>query len=80
MAPLSALEVEDTRARRERLWLCGGFPDSFLADSDADSLALHRDFLRTYLERNVAAFDVAAFDVAAIGVCALAMVLRASGG
>ena len=70
MAPLSALEVENTRARRERLWLRGGFPDSFLADSDADSLALRRDFIRTYLER----------DVAAIGVCALAMVLRASGG
>lgn len=75
MAPLSALEVENTRARRERWWLRGGFPDSFLPDSDGDSLALRRDFIRTYLERNVAAFDVAA-----IGVCALAMVLRASGG
>ncbi len=56
MAPLSALEVEDTRARRERLWLRGGFPDSFLAESDEDSLALRRDFIRTYLERDVAAF------------------------
>ena len=56
MAPLSTLEVEDTRARRERLWLRGGFPDSFLAESDEDSLALRRDFIRTYLERDVAAF------------------------
>ena len=47
MAPLSALEVEDTRAWRERLWLRGGFPDSFLAESDEDSLALRRDFIRT---------------------------------
>ena len=56
MAPLSALEVEDTRAWRERLWLRGGFPDSFLAESDEDSLALRRDFIRTYLERDVATF------------------------
>ena len=56
LAPLSPLEVEDTRAARERLWLRGGFPDSFLAGSDDDSLALRRDFIRTYLERDVAAF------------------------
>ena len=56
MAPLSALEVEDARPSRERLWLRGGFPDSYLAGSDRDSLALRRDFVRTYLERDVAAF------------------------
>ena len=56
MAPLSALEVDDTRSSRERLWLRGGFPDSYLAASDEDSLALRRDFIRTYLEREVAVF------------------------
>ena len=56
LAPLSPLEVDDTRASRERLWLRGGFPDSFLAGSDEDSLALRRDFIRTYLERDVAMF------------------------
>ena len=56
MAPLSALEVDDTRSARERLWLRGGFPDSYLAASDEDSLALRRDFIRTYLEREVAVF------------------------
>ena len=56
MAPLSALEVEDDRAERERLWLRGGFPDSYLAATDEDSLALRRDFIRTYLERDVALF------------------------
>lgn len=56
MAPLSALEVDDTRASRERLWLRGGFPDSYLAEDDPDSLALRRDFIRTYLERDVAVF------------------------
>ena len=54
MAPLSALEVEDARAARERLWLRGGFPESYLASTDQDSLALRRDFIRTYLERDVA--------------------------
>ena len=56
MAPLSALEVDDARAARERLWLRGGFPDSYLAASDEDSLALRRDFIRTYLERDIAVF------------------------
>ena len=56
MAPLSALEVDDVRTSRERLWLRGGFPDSYLAASDEDSLALRRDFIRTYLERDVAMF------------------------
>ncbi len=56
MAPFSALEVEDARSARERLWLRGGFPQSYLASSDPDSLALRRDFIRTYLERDVAMF------------------------
>ena len=56
LAPFSALEVEDARTSRDRLWLRGGFPDSYLADSDRESLALRRDFIRTYLERDVAAF------------------------
>ena len=56
MAPFSALEVEDARSARERLWLRGGFPESYLASSDRNSLALRRDFIRTYLERDVAMF------------------------
>ena len=56
MAPLSALEVDDARGSRDRLWLRGGFPDGYLAASDEDSLALRRDFIRTYLERDVAVF------------------------
>ena len=40
----------------DALWLRGGFPDSFLATDDAQSLALRRDFIRTYLERDVPMF------------------------
>jgi predicted AAA+ superfamily ATPase len=28
MGPLSVLEIENERAARERLWLCGGFPNN----------------------------------------------------
>jgi predicted AAA+ superfamily ATPase len=54
MGPLHVLETgADEMAK---LWLRGGFPDSFLAVDDAQSLALRRDFIRTYLERDVPMF------------------------
>jgi hypothetical protein len=37
----------------EKLWLRGGFPRSFLADSEADSLAWRDGFIRTFLERDI---------------------------
>lgn len=56
MAPITATEIEADGTAQERLWLRGGFPDSFLADSDRASLALRQDFIRTYLERDVPQF------------------------
>lgn len=56
MGPLDVLEVGRTRSDVERLWLRGGFPDSLLAASDADSLAFRQNFVRTYLERDVPQF------------------------
>ena len=38
------------------LWLRGGFPDSLLAASDRQSLDWRRDFIRSYLERDVPMF------------------------
>ena len=38
----------------EDLWLRGGFPRSFLARTDDDSWQWRRDFVRTYLERDLA--------------------------
>jgi uncharacterized protein len=35
------------------LWLRGGFPESLLAASDQKSLDWRRDFIRTYLERDI---------------------------
>ena len=37
----------------ERLWLRGGFPDSFLAKNDEASLRWRLNFISTYLERDV---------------------------
>ena len=37
----------------EQLWVRGGFPRSFLAANDADSLAWREGFIRTYLQRDL---------------------------
>ncbi len=39
--------------RLDRLWTRGGFPRSYLARSNADSVAWREDFIRTFLERDV---------------------------
>jgi uncharacterized protein len=46
-------EVGDTPAALERLFVRGGFPGSFLADSDIASLEWRQSFVRTYLERDM---------------------------
>jgi uncharacterized protein len=53
LAPLDASEVAATDL--DRLWLRGGFPDSFLARTDQSSIRWRRDFIRTYLERDIPA-------------------------
>jgi len=53
MTPLDAIEVASNEAALTRLWVRGGFPDSFLARSDPESLMIRKDFIRTYLERDV---------------------------
>lgn len=51
MRPLDALEVPPKDL--DRLWVRGGFPDSFLAISDRVSQRWRQDFVRTYLERDI---------------------------
>jgi predicted AAA+ superfamily ATPase len=41
-----------------RLWLRGGFPRSFLARTEAGSTAWREDFIRTFLERDLAQLGV----------------------
>ena len=54
--PLSVLEIPSGEDGLIALWVRGGFPDSFLAHSDEDSLAFRQNFVRTYLERDLAEF------------------------
>lgn len=56
MGPLDILEAGESNADLNRLWLRGGFPDSYLAADDRDSLILREAFIRTYLERDVPQF------------------------
>ncbi len=50
--PGFALDEVGTEAL-DRLWLRGGFPRSFLASTGADSLRWRREFIRTFLERDL---------------------------
>jgi predicted AAA+ superfamily ATPase len=51
---LGGFDLGEAGPRRwERLWGRGGFPRSFLARSDADSLAWREGFVRTFLERDI---------------------------
>jgi len=51
---LGGLSVDDVGAGRlDQLWLRGGFPRSFLARTASASAAWRRDFIRTFLERDI---------------------------
>lgn len=57
LAELSPFDVTEVGAERlDQLWLRGGFPDSFLAASNESSVRWRRDFIRTYLERDIPQF------------------------
>ncbi|MCL4474570.1 MAG: ATP-binding protein [Actinobacteria bacterium] len=61
LSPFDVLETSTNEKKavassRDRLWLRGGFPDSYLAADDAVSLRWRQDFIRTYLERDIPQF------------------------
>jgi len=53
LAGFSILEVGSDEDNLEKLWLRGGFPDSFLASSDKSSMTWRQNFITTYLERDI---------------------------
>lgn len=55
---LNPLDITESKTDDDfpRLWLRGGFPDSYLAADEAASLRWRRNFLRTYLERDIPQF------------------------
>lgn len=50
LTPFQALEVT---GEIDTLWVRGGFPESYLASSDGESLDWRESFLRSYLERDI---------------------------
>lgn len=56
IAPLNMDEAATAGIADNTLWLRGGFPDSLLAANDTQSLDWRRDFIRSYLERDVPMF------------------------
>lgn len=54
MTPFIALEGAPDDVMK--LWVRGGFPESFLADSEKTSFLIRKDFIRTYLEREIPQF------------------------
>jgi uncharacterized protein len=56
MGPFDVLEVAPAGNSLEALWLRGGFPESYPTTDDRQSLAWRKDFIRSYLERDVPLF------------------------
>ena len=51
---LAGFDLSETRPRSpDTLWVRGGFPRSFLARSDADSVAWREGFIQTFLQRDL---------------------------
>lgn len=51
---LSGFDLQEVgQGHRDRLWVRGGFPRSFLATDEPASLAWRDDFIRTFLERDI---------------------------
>ena len=52
---LSAFDLTEVDNRKD-LWVRGGFPDSYTAESDELSFTWRRNFIRSYLERDIPQF------------------------
>ncbi len=52
LAPFDVTEVDNA----DQLWVRGGFPDSYTSESDNHSVNWRRNFIRSYLERDIPQF------------------------
>lgn len=61
LTPFSLTEVEDVK----KLWQCGGFPKSFLSSKEETSMRWRKEFIATFLERDLRAMgiDVPSYDM-----------------
>lgn len=61
LTPFTATELSKNENRTfnlEKLWLRGGFPDSYLAPSEEESYEWRKDFFATYVERDIPTMGV----------------------
>lgn len=59
LSPFSVMELyqnDPSGFNYEKLWFRGGFPDSYLAETDSDSWDWRYDFITTYVERDIPLF------------------------
>lgn len=56
LGPLNVHEVDSTDSIDYKLWLRGGFPDSYLASSNENSIVFRKNFLKSYTERDIPQF------------------------
>jgi len=53
MGGLNLLEIANNKAALRKLWLRGGFPESYLAKNDVLAMTWLENLIRTYLERDI---------------------------
>ncbi len=58
LSPFTQDEIADGKDNFNKLWLRGGYPDSYLADSDESATAWAQNFIQTHLERDLPVLGV----------------------
>lgn len=53
MGGFNILEIPNRKKEIQKLWLRGGFPESYLCDSNESSMEWLEDLIRTYLQRDI---------------------------
>lgn len=58
LAPFDVSEIKPTHSQLQNFWLRGGYPLSWLAQSDTGSFAWRESFITTHLERDIPSFGI----------------------
>lgn len=71
LTPLLISEIDEADGMRERHWHRGGYPEAFLAKSDAAAMRWCDDFITSYVERYLPQLGVAASAVELRRFCSM---------
>jgi len=78
LPPLQLIEIGDDRSLQQKLWVRGGYPDSFLAANIATSQQWRSDFITSYIERYLPHLGVTASSTQIRRLCSMLAHLQAS--